>query len=50
MIVGRTPYPEGLWASFHSIDGTRLEAEKMRLLSGPDDPLPEPRTRLPDFT
>ncbi len=45
MIVGRTPYPEGLWASFHSIDGTRLEAEKMRLLSGPDDPRPEPHQR-----
>lgn len=32
LIVGRKPYPEGLWASFHSIDGTQFEAENKRAL------------------
>jgi integrative and conjugative element protein (TIGR02256 family) len=26
LIVGRKPFPEGLWASFYSIDGTQSEA------------------------
>ncbi len=27
LIVGRSPFPIGLWASFHSIDGTSSEAK-----------------------
>jgi integrative and conjugative element protein (TIGR02256 family) len=42
MIVGRDPYPKGLWASFHSVDGTRLTAEDMRILFGPDEPPAKP--------
>ncbi|MCK1350444.1 Mov34/MPN/PAD-1 family protein [Bradyrhizobium sp. CW7] len=43
MIVGRSPHPEGLWASFHSVEGARIVAEDMRVVPGFDDPLPESR-------
>jgi integrative and conjugative element protein (TIGR02256 family) len=39
MIVGRDPYPEGLLASFHSIEGVRQTAENIRILPGPEQPL-----------
>jgi integrative and conjugative element protein (TIGR02256 family) len=45
MIVGREPYPAGLWVSFHSIDGIRLTATNKRILPGPDEPLAKPRQR-----
>ena len=33
LIVGREPFPDGLWASFHAVDGTRAEARRKRLTS-----------------
>ena len=31
MIVGRDPFPHGLWASFHSLAGASVEARNMHL-------------------
>jgi integrative and conjugative element protein (TIGR02256 family) len=31
MIVGRSPFPQGLWASFHLLAGTSIEARNMHL-------------------
>ncbi|MHC2276473.1 integrative and conjugative element protein (TIGR02256 family) [Bradyrhizobium diazoefficiens] len=36
VIVGRQHFPKGLWASFHSVDGTSTGASRMRLESGID--------------
>jgi integrative and conjugative element protein (TIGR02256 family) len=32
LIVGRKSFPDGLWASFHSIDGVRSDAKGLALL------------------
>jgi integrative and conjugative element protein (TIGR02256 family) len=31
MIVGRSPFPHGLWASFHSLAGASVEARNMHI-------------------
>lgn len=36
LIVGRKPFPQGLWVSFHSIDGTRSEPKELALLASYD--------------
>ncbi|WP_160331084.1 Mov34/MPN/PAD-1 family protein [Bradyrhizobium macuxiense] len=33
IIIGRQPFPDGLWASFHSVGGTQLDAKKKCLSS-----------------
>jgi integrative and conjugative element protein (TIGR02256 family) len=40
LIVGRKPFPDGLWASFHSINGTIREANDWR--SAPDSSMQNP--------
>jgi integrative and conjugative element protein (TIGR02256 family) len=35
MIVGRDPFPKGLWASFHSVGGARVTTGEMRIIPGP---------------
>jgi integrative and conjugative element protein (TIGR02256 family) len=37
LIVGRKPFPEGLWASFHSIDGTQSKARRKCLSPSPHE-------------
>ncbi|WP_315715373.1 MULTISPECIES: Mov34/MPN/PAD-1 family protein [unclassified Bradyrhizobium] len=32
LIVGREPFPGGLWASFHSVEGRRFDAKGLALL------------------
>jgi integrative and conjugative element protein (TIGR02256 family) len=36
LIVGRKPFPEGLWGSFHSTGGMSKPAETVRLSNGRD--------------
>ena len=33
LIVGRGPFPEGLWASFHSVDGAKSDVREAFLLT-----------------
>ncbi|WP_164940506.1 Mov34/MPN/PAD-1 family protein [Bradyrhizobium zhanjiangense] len=33
VIVGRRQFPDGLWASFHSVGGAQLDAKRMHLSS-----------------
>jgi integrative and conjugative element protein (TIGR02256 family) len=39
LIVGRKPFPEGLWASFHSTGGKSSPAENMRFSTHLDVPM-----------
>nr|WP_249131351.1 Mov34/MPN/PAD-1 family protein [Bradyrhizobium diazoefficiens] len=36
VIIGRQPFPDGIWASFHSVDGLRSDAREISLLSRKD--------------
>ncbi|MFC7699505.1 Mov34/MPN/PAD-1 family protein [Bradyrhizobium sp. GCM10028915] len=36
LIVGRKPFPGGLWASFHSVGGSRSDANELTLLTDSD--------------
>lgn len=36
LIVGRKPFPSGLWASFHALSGTRITAEDVRFSTPPN--------------
>lgn len=38
LIVGRRPFPKGLWASFHTLGGTRVVAENIRFSTSSDSP------------
>lgn len=42
VIVGRQQFPQGLWASFHSVHGTMTRASRMCLESGVDRTPGEP--------
>jgi integrative and conjugative element protein (TIGR02256 family) len=44
VIIGRSPFPEGLWASFHAISGARSEAVEVRMTSNACHP-PDASTR-----
>lgn len=36
LIVGRKPFPNGLWASFHALGGTWMATEDIRFSTTPD--------------
>lgn len=36
LIVGRKPFPGGLWGSFHSVGGCRSDAKELTLLASSD--------------
>lgn len=42
LIVGRSPLPDGLWASFHAVSGDRTEAVGARLVTDEIDVSNEP--------
>lgn len=31
LLIGRSPFPDGLWASFHAVNGARSDAEGLRM-------------------
>ncbi|WP_051677393.1 Mov34/MPN/PAD-1 family protein [Bradyrhizobium sp. URHD0069] len=37
LIVGRSSFPRGLWASFHSVNGTRSEARDRRFVPAAEE-------------
>jgi integrative and conjugative element protein (TIGR02256 family) len=47
LIVGRKPFPEGLWASFHSVGGTSATAVNVHFSTFSDG---QPRTPVPSIT